>query len=152
MVVIVTVQSNEDDYNYDDSTEDTLTYVDYNDSQSSTDCLYHESTYQDNEYFYRGINDCSICLCRNRNVSCDDLGCQEFLKIQSNAFNDLDFLESVEYNYEQEQEVVNKEINLFHEFPGPYCAARYPQSTNGTCCDDRMDSCSVPISSKIRLI
>ena len=147
-MLIVKVQSNEEDYNYDDSTEDTLSYVDYNDSQSSTDCQYHESSYQDNEYFYRGINDCSICLCKNRNVSCNDLGCQEFMKNQTSSSNEFDFLESVEYNYEEEQEVLNTEIKFFKEFAGPYCATRYPQSTNGTCCNDRMDSCSVQISSK----
>lgn len=144
LMLIVKVQSIDDDYFYDDSTEDTLSYVDDNDSESLTDCQYHESSYQDNAVFYRGINDCSICLCQNRKVSCNDLGCPN----QTNSSNELDFFESVEYNYDEEQEVVQTEIKMANDFPGLYCASRYPKSTNGTCCHDRMDSCSVQIACK----
>lgn len=148
-MLIVIVQSYEDEYNnYDDSTEDTLSYVDYNDDQSA-DCEYHESSYQNNTVFYRGINDCSICLCQNRKVSCDDLGCQLNMENLLNSSNELDFFENVEYNYEKEHEVVvEADIESTNDFPGSYCASRYPKSTNGTCCDDRLDSCSVRIECK----
>ena len=36
----------------------------------------------------------------------------------------------------------------FNDFPGPYCKTRYPRASNGICCNNRLDSCSVPISSK----
>lgn len=151
LMLIVKIQSI--NYHYEDLSaeeigQDNLSYVDSNDSQSLTNCHYHDSVYQDNEYFYRGVNDCSICLCKNRNVSCNDLGCQEFMKKHSILSNELDFIESIDYNYEEEQELEHSDIELTNEFPGPYCATRYPQSTNGTCCNDRMDSCSVQISSK----
>ena len=148
LMLILNVQSMDEYDNYDDSTEDTLSYVDYNDSQGA-DCQYHESTYQNNTAFYRGINDCSICLCQNRKVSCDDVGCQKFMVNQINSSNEFEFLESVEYNYEEEQEVeVANLIQLSNDFPGSYCASRYPKSNNGTCCDDRLDSCSVQIDCK----
>ena len=36
----------------------------------------------------------------------------------------------------------------FNDFPGPYCKTRYPRASNGICCNNRLDSCSVPISCK----
>ncbi|CAO1329683.1 unnamed protein product [Diamesa hyperborea] len=37
----------------------------------------------------------------------------------------------------------------FNDFPGPYCKTRYPRASNGICCNNRLDSCSVPISSTL---